>query len=114
MHLYATEHRVVPNKVAKLASVEVASQFAIDAIQKVEIELRGDTRGIVVGRDQKGRILGSVDAEEQPRMGTEHMPRCPSSSMAAFGVKLPSVEPGKKPRFPAASNEAVSENAAYR
>jgi hypothetical protein len=77
MHLYATEHRVVPNKVAKLASVEVASQFAIDAIQKVEIELRGDTRGIVVGRDQKGRILGSVDAEEQPRMGTEHMSKMP-------------------------------------
>ncbi len=51
VHLYATAHWVVPNKVAKRASVEVASKFAIDAIQEVEIELRGDTGDIVVGGD---------------------------------------------------------------
>jgi hypothetical protein len=49
MHFDAVAVAVVDRAMGERADVEIAAQFAVDAMQHVEIEARGDPGGIVIG-----------------------------------------------------------------
>ena len=52
--------------------IEVAAQFAIDAHQQIEVELRGDALGVVIGAIKNVRRLFQIDADDQHRPGAQY------------------------------------------
>src|ERR1019366_7784749 len=65
MHLDAPLPGIVKRHVLKTGQVEVASEFAIDAGQKVAIEFRRNAQRVVVGRDELGQGLFQIGPEQQ-------------------------------------------------
>ena len=65
MHLDAVCCFIDESRVGKLRQVEIASKFAIDAGEKIEVEGGGNTDGVVVGTDQCLKGLEHVRAEEK-------------------------------------------------
>ena len=55
--------------------VDVAAELAVDALQEVEIEGRGDTLGIVIGGGEDGRVLDPVRAEHVGDTEVAHLER---------------------------------------
>ena len=72
MHLDAVALAVVEGVVLEACEIEIAAEFAVDAREQVEIELRGDAGGIVVGGVEHFGVLHQVDADDQRRAAPEH------------------------------------------
>src|SRR5215467_9720553 len=47
------------------AQIEIPAKFAVDSRQHVQIELRGDARGIVIGGMQQRAFLDHIGSEQQ-------------------------------------------------
>src|SRR5436853_105158 len=45
--------------------IEVAAEFAVDALQQVQVERRRDPGGVVVGRDQRRLVLDQVNTDQE-------------------------------------------------
>ena len=89
---------IVEGMVLERGEIEIGAELAIDAGEQIEIELRGDAVGIVIGAIENIGRLDEIDADD------EHATRRPASARhgarkaaASCGSKLPMVEPGKKP-----------------
>src|SRR5215472_683069 len=65
MHFDAAAFAVVARMMLERGQIEIAAEFAIDAGEQVEIELRGDPFGIVVSRPQDRAVLDQIDPDNQ-------------------------------------------------
>ena len=79
----------------ELRKIEVAAEFAVDPRQQIQIELRGDSLGIVVSRLDRADIFLQIDADDAPPPGPQSFAIWQSSATASSRSKLPIVEPGK-------------------
>ena len=75
----------------------VAIEFAIDAVQQVEIKTRSHAGGIVVGYFQNLPALDPIHAISRQARSPMVSRMTRNRSTAAAGSMLPMVEPGKKP-----------------
>ena len=74
MHLDAVALGIVEGVMAEACEIEVAVELAIDAREQVEIELRRDAGGVVIGGVEDAGVLHQVDADDQRRAAPEHAP----------------------------------------
>src|SRR5215468_11457554 len=65
MHLNAAAFAVVAGMMLERGKIEIAAEFAIDAGEQIEIELRGYPFGVVVGRTQDRDVFDQIDADHQ-------------------------------------------------
>jgi len=65
---------VVDRAVGERAGIEIAAQFAVDAMEHIEIEARRDARGIVIGVIKHTLILLQIDADHHPRAFPQDAP----------------------------------------
>ena len=65
VHLHPRFGGVEQSQVAPAAHVEVAAQQAVQVLQQVQVEGRGDPQVVVVGGFQQRRGLDRVDADQQ-------------------------------------------------
>ncbi len=61
--------RLVNRLVRERLDYEIGPEFPVDPVQQVEIECRGHSPGIVIGRFQYRSVLGHVRAEQQMIVG---------------------------------------------
>lgn len=76
----------------KKAQIEVRSQFAIDPVEQVEIELRRHSRAIVVRGFNRGGIFFEIDPDQQSAIPTAE-PR--NSSQQFRGLSRHEVANGR-------------------
>ncbi len=96
MHLDAFLGSDVVSPVPKLVEIEVGIELAVDSLEEVEIERRGDAPAIVVGRPDDRFVLLEIEADqESSALAHEPGDRAKAGPSAALGLKLPIVEPGK-------------------
>ena len=57
--------RIVDRLVPERGDVEVCAEFAVQAVQHVQIEFGRDPLAVVVRRVKDGRVLPEVDADQQ-------------------------------------------------
>src|ERR1019366_3172822 len=67
MHFDAMAIAVIDGTMHERADVEITAQFAVDAMEHIEVEARGDARGIVIGVVQHALVLLEIDADHHPR-----------------------------------------------
>jgi hypothetical protein len=71
VHLDARTLAIEERVVLETFEIEVAAELAIDARQNVEIELRRDAGGVVIGGIEDGAVLRQVDAHDEDRSRAE-------------------------------------------
>src|SRR5215813_1509515 len=72
VHFDATALAIVESVMTERVEIEVGSELAVDARKQVEVEFRGDTRGVVVGSVEDARVLDEVDTDDQRGLGAQH------------------------------------------
>ena len=91
VHLDAMAVAVIDRAVGEARQVEIAAELAIDALQHIEIEARGDAGGIVIGVVQRALVLSRstpmIICAPSPRFCALRRKAC-----ASCGSKLPSVD----------------------
>ena len=75
MHFDAPGNGVVERDMAEAVEIEIGRQLAVDPAQQVEVELRGDALGVVVGGVQPLRILFQVDTDQHRAAAARELPR---------------------------------------
>ena len=101
----------VESEVFEQIEVEIAVEFAIDALEQVEVEGRGHPGPIIVGRFENPDILFKVDTDQHLAAGPENISAVLQEPGGGSGLKLPIVEPGKNPtRLPAGPGKDGREN----
>ncbi len=114
MHLDAMAIAVVDRAMNERANVEITAQFAVDAMEHIEIEARGDARGIVIGVIKHALVLLEIDADHHPRAVPRMSRALRRKAQASWGSKLPSVDPGKNPTFGIAPMASGNSNGAVK
>src|SRR5262245_52643960 len=71
VHLDTALARVVDRLVLEGADVEGAGQLAVDAVEQIEVERRGDAARVVVGHVKPARVLFEVHADDQVSVGRQ-------------------------------------------
>ena len=96
MHLDAVTLAIVEGVMAEAVEIEIGAELAVDAAQQIEIELRGDAGGVVIGgvEDRRSftRSTPMISCAPGPRM----LRGMAQERAASCGSKLPMVEPGKE------------------
>ncbi len=95
MHLDAFLGSDVVSPVPKLVEIEVRIELAVDSLEEVEIERRGDAPAIVVGRPDDRFVLSRSRPISSPPPSPTSQAIVESRPIAALGLKLPIVDPGK-------------------
>ena len=68
MHLYPAQGRVPAGRMPETVSRDIRIEFAIDAMQQVQVELWGDPLPVVIGLEQHIGFLQPVETDQQPRV----------------------------------------------
>ena len=98
MHLDAAACLVIDGVMGEAIEVDVAVELAIDALEQIEVEGGRDPAPVVIGGEQDRRRPSS----DRRRRGTQRRaraaaPRWRGNARASAWVRLPMVEPEKKP-----------------
>src|SRR5262249_47737445 len=75
VHLDAMAVAVIDRAMHEAGEIEIAAKLAVDALQHIEIEARGDTSGIVIGIVERALVLFQVDADDHLRPSPEDVAR---------------------------------------
>src|SRR5438128_4301560 len=75
MHLDAIALAIIDRAVHEGGNVEIAAKLAVDADQNVEVESRGDARGVVIGIVKHPLVLLEIDADDHLRAFTQNLAR---------------------------------------
>src|ERR1700689_3062279 len=68
MHLDAMAIAVIDRAMDERADVEIATEFAIDPVQHIEIEARGNAGGVVIGVIKGALVFLQIDTDHHPRV----------------------------------------------
>ena len=80
---------------APLRKIEIGAQFAIGALQHVEIESGGHAGAVVVSRFQNLSRFLQVDPDDEPAAVSAEPADALEKILRDCGSMLPIVEPGK-------------------
>ena len=96
IHLHAFFRSHVIRPVRKCRQVEVGAELAIDAFEHVQVECGADASAVIVCGPDDRFILVEVKADQEPAARRRPSQAIVQSKLvAARGLKLPIVEPGK-------------------
>ena len=96
---------LVPSRlVREVVERKIASEFAIDAGEKVEIELRGHASLVVVGGDQGVDVLAQVDADDRLAARADMRAHPAKQSGGVGWAKIAERRAGKKCRARSGGN----------
>src|SRR5436305_2019387 len=76
VHLDAMTLAIVDRTMRERGSIEIASKFAIDAVEQIEIETRGNASLIVVGLVQHAIVFFEVDANYHTGVLAQNVAGC--------------------------------------
>lgn len=72
----------------KCLYIEVRAQLAIEPYKQIQIEIRGDARGIVVCGQQDLWILAHVYADQERGCGAEGITRALKETLRLRGIQI--------------------------
>src|SRR5262245_17897559 len=75
VHLDAMAVAVVDRAMDEAGEVEIAAELAVDALQHIEVEARGDAGRVVIGVVERALVLLQIDADDHLRAGPEDVTR---------------------------------------
>ena len=77
MHFDPAEERIVEGPVAEAIYLEIPLELAVDPMQQVQVELRGDALGIRVRGIEGGLVFLQVHADQQDAARSHRFARMP-------------------------------------
>src|SRR5581483_7286462 len=96
MHLDAMAVAVVDRAMDERADVEIAAEFAVDAMKHIEIEARSDAGRVVIGIVERALILLEVDADHHASVLAENRAGSPEELAGLAGFEIAERRAGKK------------------
>ena len=83
----------------KRAEVEIAAELAIDAVQQVEIETRGDAGAVIVGVNEHALVLFEIDADDHPCALSQNIAGAAQESAGFMRLEISQRRPREKTDF---------------
>ena len=93
LHAFLRSHVVGPMR--KRSHIEVGAELAVDPLEHVQIKRRADAAAIIVSGPDDRLVLVEVESDQEPAAVADQPGDRAEQAVAASGLKLPIVEPGK-------------------
>src|SRR4029079_7432695 len=97
VHLDAMTLAIIDRAMHEGGNVEIAAEFAVDANQDVEIELRGDAGSIVIGVVKYALVLFEIDTDDHLRAFAQNLPRAAQERARLVRLEIAERRSRKEP-----------------
>ena len=88
---------IVNRAVGKGGKIEIATQFAVDPMQHIEVEPRGNARFIVIGLVQHAFVLFEIDANDHTGIMAQNIARAAQECAGFMRLEISERRSWKKP-----------------
>ena len=89
---------IVPHRlVAKIVQVEIGAGLPVQPPQKIQVERRGNTCGIVIGRQQYLRAFPQIGPQQEPRIRPKRLPGRRQECGRRRRIQIADRRAGKEP-----------------